>query len=191
MKDEIHNFQYYEVKEIRNLANRITFTRIVCAVLLVFTGAYTKMFWILYLYGGVSDMIDGMIARGLKQQSNLGAKLDSVADAAFLLAIVIVMAPTVVIPAWIWLCIGGIGLIRIIAYVVGYLKYHTFSSLHTYANKATGASLFMVPVLYLIFGGTVAIILPGLLAFASSCEELLITVLYKDLNRDRKSIFDH
>ena len=191
MKGEVLKFHFEGVTEIKNIANCITFTRIVCAVLLVFTDTSTKMFWILYLYGGVSDMIDGMIARGLKQQSNLGAKLDSIADAAFLLAIVIVMAPTVVIRTWIWICIGGIGLIRMTSYLVGYLKYHTFSSLHTYANKATGALLFMVPILYSIFDGTVAIILPGLLAFVSSCEELLITVLYKDFNRDRKSIFDH
>ena len=135
-------------------------------------------------------MIDGMVARVLKQQNNLGAKLDSIADVAFLSAIVIVIAPVVVIPIWAWICISGIALIRITAYLVGYIKYHTFSSLHTYANKATGASLFLAPVLYSIFGGTVTVILLGLLSFTSSCEELLITVLYKDLKRDRKSIFE-
>lgn len=135
-------------------------------------------------------MIDGMVARVWKQQSDLGAKLDSIADVAFLLAIVIVVAPTVVIPTWVWVCIGGIALIRIAAYLIGYIKYHTLSSLHTYTNKATGASLFFAPVLYSIFGSTVTVILLGVLAIISSCEELLITVLFKDLKRDRKSIFD-
>lgn len=176
---------------IKHIANSITFSRIVCAILLVFTIAFSKMFWILYLYGGFSDIIDGIVARVLKQQSNLGAKLDSIADATFLFVIVIVIAPTFVIPIWIWICIGSIALIRISAYGVGYLKYHTFSSLHTYANKATGALLFIVPVLYVLFGITVTAILLGLLAFVSSCEEFLITVLYKDLKRDRKSIFEH
>ncbi len=178
------------VLEIKNIANYITFSRIICAILMVFTAVFSRMFWILYLYGGVSDIIDGIVARVLRQKSSLGAKLDSIADAAFLSAIVIVIAPTVVIPRWIWICVGSIALIRVTAYLIGYIKFHTFSSLHTYANKATGALLFITPVIYSIFGSTVTAILLGLFAFISSMEELLITVIYRELNRDRKSIFE-
>lgn len=135
-------------------------------------------------------MIDGIAARVLKQQSNLGAKLDSIADVAFLSAIIIVLAPVVVLPVGVWLGIGGIALIRIMAYGVGYLKYHTFSSLHTYANKATGALLFLTPVLYSSIGSTVTVILLGSFGLFSSCEELLITVSDRELKRDRKTIFE-
>lgn len=176
--------------EIKNIANYITFSRIICAMLMIFTIVFSKMFWILYLYGGVSDIIDGIVARVLRQKSTLGARLDSIADAAFLSAIVIKVVPNVIVPIWIWIFVGGIALIRITAYLIGYIKFHTFSSLHTYANKATGAMLFMTPVLFSIIGSTFTAILLGLFAFISSIEELLITMIFKELNSDRKSIFE-
>jgi CDP-diacylglycerol--glycerol-3-phosphate 3-phosphatidyltransferase len=153
--------------------------------------AFSRMFWILYLYGGISDLIDGPIARRLKQQSNFGAKLDSIADLAFLMAIFFLIAPSLVIPIWLWICVGAIALTRVISYVIGYIKYHTFSSLHTYANKVTGAFLFGIPFLYMEFGIVVTGIILSILAFISSFEELIITVRATELNRDIKSIFGH
>ena len=140
------------------------------------------------MYGGVSDLFDGPIARKLNQESDFGGKLDSMADLIFLISIAIVVAPNVVIPIWIWGCIGGIALIRIISYGIGYKKYHTFSSLHTYANKVTGAFLFLTPVLYIIFGITITGIIISLLAFVSALEELLIIIIGNELNRNIKSI---
>lgn len=125
----------------------------------------------------------------MNQKSDLGAKLDSVADMAFSLAIVISVVPAIVIPLWIWICAIVIAFIRVMAYLIGYKKYHMFSALHTYANKVTGGFLFCAPVLYTILGITVAGIILCLLAALSACEELLITMLSKDLDRNRKSIF--
>lgn len=149
------------------------------------------MFWMLYLYGGISDLLDGPIARKFNQKSDFGGRLDSMADLIFLISIVIVVVPNVIIPIWIWVCIGGIALIRILSYVIGYKKYHIFSSLHTYANKVTGGFLFATPVLYIISGITITGIILSLLAFASALEELLIIVKCKELDRNIKSIFIH
>ena len=174
---------------IKNLANMITITRFICAVILLFSAPFSLPFWILYLYCGASDIADGQVARAMKQQSDLGAKLDSIADTVFFIAIVIEVALAVVIPSWVWICAVVIALIRVAAYLVGYKKFHTFSALHTYANKVTGGFLFCAPVLYTILGITVAGIILCLLAALSACEELLITMLSKDLDRNRKSIF--
>lgn len=167
----------------------ITATRIVCAVLLLFTLPFSQSFWVLYGYGGVSDLADGLVARAMKQQSDLGARLDSAADAAFFLAIIIVVVRTIVMPAWLWIGAIVILCIRVTTYLLGYKKYHVFSALHTYANKATGGLLFSAPVLYTMLGVTPTGIIWGLFAVFSACEELLITVLSKDLNYNRKSIF--
>lgn len=125
----------------------------------------------------------------MKQQSDLGAKLDSMADMAFFFALVIAVAPAIVIPEWIWICTIVIALIRVTAYLIGYKKYHMFSALHTYANKATGGFLFGMPVLYIALGVTVTGVILCLLAAFSACEELLITILSKDLDCNCKSIF--
>ena len=125
----------------------------------------------------------------MNQKSDLGAKLDSVADMAFSLAIVISVVPAIVIPLWIWICAIVIAFIRVMAYLIGYKKYHMFSALHTYANKAAGGFLFGAPVLYVVLGVNATGVILCLLTVLSACEELLITVLSKDLDRNCKSIF--
>lgn len=174
---------------MNNLANVITVTRIVCAVILMFTTPFALPFWVMYLYCGISDMLDGLVARMLKQQSNLGAKLDSIADMVFIFSVIITIFPAVVIPVWIWICAIIITSIRVTAYLIGYKKYRMFSALHTYANKATGGLLFFAPILIYGLGITVAGVTLCLLAVLSSCEELLITVRSKELNRNCKGLF--
>lgn len=174
---------------IKNLANMITVTRLVCAAILLFSAPFSLLFWVLYAYGGASDLADGLVARAMKQQSDLGAKLDSVADIAFFLASIIAVVPSIVIPLWIWICMIVIALIRAAAYLIGYKKYHMFSSLHTYANKVTGGFLFGAPILYMLLGTTATGVILCLLAVLSACEELLITVLSKNLDRNCRSVF--
>ncbi len=174
---------------IKNLANIITISRLACAGILLFSTPFSSIFWVLYIYGGVSDFADGLTARALKQKSDLGAKLDSAADVAFFFAAVIAVVPVIVVPQWIWICVIAIALIRVTAYVIGYKKYRAFSALHTYANKATGGFLFGTPVFCVVLGVTVTGVILCLLAMISACEELLITVRSKNLDRNCKSIF--
>lgn len=157
--------------------------------MLLFSIPFSLLFWALYIYCCISDLADGLVARAMKQQSEIGAKLDSIADMAFFLALAIKVIPAIVIPAWIWICVTVIAFIRVTAYLIGYKKYHMFSALHTYTNKATGGFLFGTPVLYMMLGVTATGIILCLLAMFSACEELLITVLSKKLDRNCKSIF--
>ena len=67
--------------------------------------------------------------------------------------------------------------------------YHSFSALHTYANKATGALIFAFPLLYALLGLTVSGVILCAAAFFSSVEELIITGSSPTLNRDCKGIY--
>ncbi|WP_334300862.1 CDP-alcohol phosphatidyltransferase family protein, partial [Clostridioides difficile] len=55
----------------------MTFSRIVFALLMVSSTFCSLPFWICYFWCGISDILDGLIARKLRQQSGIGAKLDS------------------------------------------------------------------------------------------------------------------
>ena len=134
-------------------------------------------------------MLDGYIARKYKQQSDAGAKLDSVADLVFASAIFIVAVKSIRFSAWVWLFMAFIALLRISSYVIGFYKYRTFASLHTIMNKLSGASIFAFPLLYAFMGATAASITLCAICFAASAEELLIIVKSKELDRDRKGIF--
>lgn len=150
---------------------------------------FSTLFWITYWSGGLSDILDGFIARRMNQQSKAGAKLDSIADLVFILVIVYVVINNLTIPILLW----GMGVlilcIRMVSYGIGYYKFHGLSALHTYLNKATGLLLFLSPLLYLFLSTDLTGILIGLVAFIAAVEELLIIIRSRKLNRDCKSIF--
>jgi CDP-diacylglycerol--glycerol-3-phosphate 3-phosphatidyltransferase len=156
---------------------------------MVFAEPFSVVFWICYLFGGLSDLMDGVVAKKLHQQSAAGAKFDSVADLIFAASILIVVIKSISIPAWVWLCIIFIGSLRIIGYGIGYYKFHTFSAVHTYMNKAVGFLIFAFPLLYALIGFNIAVIVVCSASFMSSVEELAITVKSKELDRDCRSIF--
>lgn len=79
---------------------------------------------------------------------------------------------TIIFPVWIWRTAAVILLTRLVSYIVGYCKYHIFSSLHTDMNKVTGLLLFVFPLLFVTSG-----IIISLFAFISAIQELLITII--------------
>lgn len=156
---------------------------------MVFVEPFSLGFWICYFCGGLSDLFDGFVARKLKQQSIIGAKLDSIADVVFAIAIFIVVIRNISLSTLLWLFIAFIALLRFVSYSIGYYKYRTFASLHTYANKATGVLIFVFPLLYILWDIKITVTILCVVAFISSFEELLITLKSKELNRNCKSIF--
>ena len=175
--------------EIKYIPNIITASRIVCSVFLLLIEPLSLWFLIIYLLCGISDIFDGYIARRTKSNSQFGATLDSVADAIFIGVLLIIFIPMFQWPLWILYWIGTIALVRFISLAVGFVKYHTFAFLHTYANKLTGLLLFSFPFSYSILGLTItAFILCGA-ATLSAIEELAINITSKDLSRDIGCIF--
>ncbi|BBF41932.1 putative CDP-alcohol phosphatidyltransferase [Lachnospiraceae bacterium KM106-2] len=150
--------------------------------------SFSIPFWIFYSCCVLSDCLDGFVARALHQQSSTGAKLDSIADMVFIFSIAMVLILHIKLPMWLLLCALFIALLRFISYEIGFIKYHTYASLHTYANKATGALLCMAPILYCLVGLSITGIILCVVAFVSSIEEIAIIATSKELNRDCKSL---
>jgi CDP-diacylglycerol--serine O-phosphatidyltransferase len=66
----------------KHIPNSITLINLFCgccALANVFYGQFTQAFWF-FLAGGIADYLDGLVARGLKVNSELGKELDSIAD---------------------------------------------------------------------------------------------------------------
>jgi cardiolipin synthase (CMP-forming) len=85
-----------------NLPNIITLLRIILVpvvIWLINDGNYLPAFWI-FLGAGVSDAIDGYLARRWNQRTELGAYLDPLADKALLVSIYISLALTDILPQW-------------------------------------------------------------------------------------------
>ena len=68
---------------MKQLPNSITFLRIPFSIAMLVVPPFSVRFWIFYLSSGLTDMMDGVLARKLHQESAFGAKLNSIADFVF------------------------------------------------------------------------------------------------------------
>ena len=128
------------------MANIITGIRIVLSVAMLFCPALSPVFYVLYIIAGISDMIDGAVARKTCSVSEFGAKLDTIADIAFVSVCLIKLLPILNVPIWMYVWIGIIALIKAANIVIGYLRHREFISVHSIINKVTGGLLFLLPM---------------------------------------------
>ena len=127
-------------------ANLITGTRILCSIALLFCQPFSPSFIVLYLIAGLTDMIDGTVARRTHTASEFGAKLDTAADFVLVAACLWKLLPILSVPRWLWLWIGGISLIKAVNLLSGYVYLKRFVAVHTLMNKVTGILLFVLPL---------------------------------------------
>jgi len=173
----------------KNAANIITVSRIVFSLAMLFFPLFSIGFWVFYSLAGLTDMVDGLVARVLKSESKTGAILDSVADLAFFIVIACLLLPKVSLASWMIVSVAIIAALRITSYIVAFSRFHVFVSLHTYLNKLTGLLLFLCPILFYFLGLLPTVIILVSISFLSSLEELLIDATCNKVNRDQKGIF--
>ena len=128
------------------MANIITFVRILCSIAILFCPVFSVAFYSLYITAGLTDMIDGWVARKTNTVSEFGAKLDTVADFVFVVVCLVKLLPIMDFPSWLYIWIGVIALIKIINIVSGYVIQKQFVTIHSLMNKVTGLLLFILPL---------------------------------------------
>ena len=134
---------------MKHLPNVISAFRIAGSIGLLFCDVAGWMFWALYALCGISDMVDGWLARNLQAESKTGAVLDSVADIVFVACCAIRLLRVLEIPVWLWICAGIIVTIKMINQISALVLCKRFCFPHTVANKLTGLLLFLtVPTMF-------------------------------------------
>ena len=130
----------------KHLANIITGIRIFCSILMIFHPVFSLQFYILYLICGISDMIDGTVARATNNSTKFGEQLDSIADITFLAAASAKLLPTIHIPNWLWAWITIIAIIKTGNISLRFFRTKKLIFPHTTMNKITGLILFILPL---------------------------------------------
>jgi len=158
------------------------------AVSLLFLPLLSGIFLIVYLLAGLSDILDGTLARRWNVTSQFGAKLDSAADFLLCCVLLYVFLPAYSWQPWALVWIGGIAVVRLAALMTCLIRFHKAAFLHTLTNKATGFILLCFPFLMRFLGQQVTVILVCTLASISALEELLIQLTANELKPDIKTI---
>ena len=128
------------------MANVITGLRILVSAVLLFCPVFSPIFYVLYLIAGLSDMVDGIIARKTDSVSEFGSRFDSIADFVFVAVCLIRVLPVLDIPIWLYVWTAVIFFVKIINIISGYVMQKKYVAVHTTMNKATGVLLFMLPL---------------------------------------------
>ena len=127
----------------RLIVNLLSMSRIASCLPLLLVDAMTLPFGVLYLIAGLTDILDGFLARRWGVESKLGVRLDSLADFLFVLAVGYKLFPWLKLPATLWMMIGLIALVKMVNAICSYVVRHRIEFLHTKANKLTGLLLFI------------------------------------------------
>ena len=143
------HFQNCKTFGMKRLPNAISVFRIAGSLGLLFCDVAGWLFWLLYALCGISDMVDGWLARKLHVETKVGAVCDSVSDIVFVACCAIRLLPVLEIPVWLWIWAGMIVIIKMVNQVSALAVFKRFCFPHTWANKLTGFLLFLtVPTMF-------------------------------------------
>ena len=175
----------------RHIPNILSVLRIICSFLLILFINDRISFIFLYFVIGLTDILDGFIARKFKIKSELGAKLDSLADFIFyiILFFIFIKLYASIITVNYKVVLIGVIFIRLLNMLLTKLKYKKIVFVHTIANKISGFLLYFLPVIILFTQSDIIIWIIFVLVFTAAMEELLITIKYSEVNLNRISIF--
>lgn len=141
-----------------NLANMITIFRILLIPIylaIFYSGSDNFILFsgLIFILAGISDVLDGYVARKYDMITDLGSVLDPVADKLMMFAILISFVSKGIIPTWILLALGIKEVIMIVGGGILYLfkgkkvlpsdKYGKFATVSFYA--ATLSIVFKLP----------------------------------------------
>ena len=153
------------------IANGITVGRLLLSLLLLGVPACTPAFYVLYGLCGLTDMIDGPVARRMGTVSRRGARLDSIADLVFCGVCFYRLFPVLRFPLWLWAWVALVFMGRVGNVGWGYRRFGRLVLLHTPLNRLTGALLFLFPFAMGVTDGTAAAILLCAAASVATAEE--------------------
>ncbi|ETT57735.1 hypothetical protein C173_31716 [Paenibacillus sp. FSL R7-277] len=169
--------------------NCITLSRIGLALLLLYLAPLGTGFTLVYLLCGITDMLDGPIARMTGTVSSFGAKLDSVADMTLAGTALYTLYPFLGLTLGLILWIALIAVIRGASILTALRKFSTYGSIHTYGNKLAGLLLFLTPLLLPYVNQAIWTIVVCLVATLSAIEELILLLISSELQLDLKGLY--
>ncbi|ADH85503.1 CDP-alcohol phosphatidyltransferase family protein [Desulfurivibrio alkaliphilus] len=167
-----------------NIPNLITIIRILLVPLLAIFLLEEKynLALLVFIIAGISDGLDGFLARLLKQKTRLGAILDPIADKALLITTFIILAVLGVIPQWLTVLVVSRDLLIIIGFGILVLTGRRFQIAPTYSSKLTTVFQLVTVIyflgleylLWLLFLQDYLIIATALVTLVSSAHYLIL-----------------
>ncbi|MEK6645919.1 MAG: CDP-alcohol phosphatidyltransferase family protein [Candidatus Firestonebacteria bacterium] len=154
-----------------NLANFLTVLRFICIpIFIILYINDSKISLIIFLIAGITDVLDGFVARKFNIETKIGAILDPIADKFLVFSVYLLFYISSVIKPWIFFFIIGRDIAILSGWIIRYLitgkkdikpsifgKFTTFFEVSTaiviltgFANSLVGNILLSIMVLFII-----------------------------------------
>lgn len=147
-------------------------------------------FLLLYLLVGSTDFFDGLLARRLNQVTPAGKEFDAVADVFFYLAsayFLHVLYPQIISDNTVYFYIFFVLLFFSLAAPV--IMFRKLVIMHTLLLKLGAVLVYLLVIVSFIFETTIFTRLLLILYSVAFIEEIIIYLLYGDVNPDTPSLF--
>lgn len=132
--------------------NFITVARFLIVPAIVFVmleGDWTAAV-ILFVLAGISDGVDGFIARRFDQRSKFGAWMDPIADKLLLVTVFVMLAVKAELPAWLVVIVVSRDLLIVIAVMLASLIGHPIEVKPIFVSKLNTAMQIVLVTLVLV-----------------------------------------
>ena len=190
----------FELSQLKTIPNMLSVSRLILipamAIPCFFINDESQarfIFLVMFILIGVTDKLDGTLARYLNQTSHLGAKLDTMADMVFypLITVWLYRFADKVVDGWwnlVYLLIG----LFFTKMVLGKIKFGEIPVFHTIGGKTFAASLFFFMIIAILYPETAAQIFPILcvIGYVNQLEEMYIFMTREKVDENIKSVFD-
>ncbi len=167
--------------QIRHLPNAISLVRLMMVPVLIWlvdAGSQQAFAWLL-LAAGVSDVVDGWLARTFGWTSAVGALLDSIADVLVVLVVLYgIWQLKLEVLTTNWPVFGAVAAIWAMVHAAALFRYRRLASFHTHLTRV-GLMLFGAFVLVLFFAEFQPWLfyLSGAIGFLGGVESLVMVIL--------------
>ncbi len=189
----INLYPQVQLKDKFTIPNALSFYRLLAfpVILYLALAGYEQAFAVLIVINLVTDVLDGFLARMLKQTSEFGAKIDSIADMGTYLLVFLGIglfkwddfAPHI-------LSFGTFIGLLIVSLTLSLIKFGRFPSLHLYSWKIGGYIQGIFFVVLFIFGFYTPfyyiMITWGILAFL---EHIVIQLIIPEMRSNAKGLY--
>ena len=172
----------------KQAANIISGSRIVVAGVLFCFSSITGWFLALYCYCGISDLVDGPVARKTGSTSALGAMLDTVGDILTYLALAKIFIQHKYVPTWviIWMLCTAVGFAA--SGFIALKRFGKFSLVHSLFGKILGITVFLLPFAQKWNFGVIWMAVICTVSSIAAIESIIIESLSEELETNLTSI---
>ena len=179
-------------EEIYNLPNLVSLIRILMTPVLFYFAITQQPYWFIgvLLFAEFTDVLDGFLARTLNQITEMGSHLDSWGDFAIYITIAIcawILWPDILKREMLYFII--IILSFTVPVIIGLIKFHQFTSYHTWGVKL---AVFVTIIAYLlVFTGLLdwSLRVAAIFCLYAAIEEIAITFLIHHEHVDVRSVW--